>query len=107
MEGACITCIFFGSAKVHQKGVGKWDWERKEKKHVFFSPPLSPSVTLTLTSTLSINVLIIDRHGSHGSKNINKLLLHAPKYTCATSYGNLIASKHKIKGKKSVAGINK
>lgn len=33
------------------KGVGKGDWERKEKKkHVFFSPPLSPSVTLTLTS---------------------------------------------------------
>ena len=33
------------------KGVGKADWERKEKKrHVFFSPPLSPSVTLTPTS---------------------------------------------------------
>ena len=89
------------------KGGGEVGLGEKREKTCFFSPPLSPSVTLTLTSTLSINVLIIDRHGSHGSKNINKLLLHAPKYTCATSYGNLIASKHKIKGKKSVAGINK
>lgn len=105
MEGACTTCIFFGSAKVHQRGWGRGTGREKRKKHVFFSPPLSPSVTLTLTSTFRDNIstllnLLIDRHGSHGSKNINKLLLHAPKYTCATSYGNLIASKHKIKGKK-------
>lgn len=105
MEGACITCIFFRSAKVHQRGWGGGTGREKRKKHVFFSPPLSPSVTLTLTSTFRDNIstllnLFIDRHGSHDSKNINKLLLHGPKYTCATSYGNLIASKHKIKGKK-------
>ena len=105
MEGACITCIFFGSAKVHQRGWGRGTGRQKRKKHVFFFPPLSPSVTLTLTSTFRDNIstllnLLIDRHVSHGSKNINKLLLHAPKCTCATSYGNLIASKHKIKGKK-------
>lgn len=87
------------------KGVGSWTGrEKRKKKHVFLFPPLSSALTLTLTSTSRGNIstllnLLIDRHGNHHSKNINNLLLHAPKYACATSYGE-IASKYKIKGKK-------